>query len=91
MSELLPKEYNLGFISDHDTFHHVQETVRKYRFQIDLKTFNKNLIDPIKYLGDDWSVPPSKWDIVNQSQQIYVEMKNKHNTMDSFFDVFQEI
>ena len=42
------KKYNLGFISDEDLFHHVKETVEKYRFKIDLKKFNKNLIDPIK-------------------------------------------
>ena len=36
--------YGLDFISDEDLFAHVQETVSKYRFKIDLKTFNKNLI-----------------------------------------------
>lgn len=41
------QKYNLGFISDDDLFAHVKETVEKYRFKIDLKKFNKNLIDPI--------------------------------------------
>jgi hypothetical protein len=44
--------YNLGFISDQDLFNHVQETVMKYRFVIDLKKFNKNLVDPIKCTFD---------------------------------------
>ena len=46
------RSYNLGFISDEDIFTHVKETVEKYRFKIDLKKFNKNLIDPIKLTFD---------------------------------------
>jgi hypothetical protein len=116
--------YNLGFISDSDLFVHVKETVEKYRFQIDLKKFNKNLIDPIKltfdskiytktleetieleiirqmdksntnhigyfhqnifkYMGGGWKVAPQGFDLVNEQQKIYVELKNKHNTMNS--------
>ncbi len=44
--------YNLDFISDADLYHHVRETVLKYRFYIDLKKFNQNLIDPIKLTFD---------------------------------------
>ncbi len=44
--------YNLGFISDEDLFFHIKDTVDKYRFKIDLKKFNKNLIDPIKLTFD---------------------------------------
>lgn len=116
--------YNLGFISDDLIRAHVLETVKKYRFSINLRDFNKNLIDPIKltfdskvygktiseiiesealrqidksntnhigyfhqnifqYLGDGWEVPVSGYDIVNKKKKIYVEMKNKHNTMNS--------
>ncbi|MBD3842354.1 MAG: Eco47II family restriction endonuclease [Campylobacterales bacterium] len=116
--------YNLTFISNEDLFHHVKETVLKYRFNIDLKEFNKNLVDPIKltfdckvyqkdlpslinneimrqidksntnhigyfhqnifkYLGNDWNVPKEGFDIVNENLKIFVEMKNKHNTMNS--------
>ena len=46
------KKYNLGFISDTDVFQHVKDTVEKYRFVIDLKTFNKNIVDPIKMTFD---------------------------------------
>lgn len=116
--------YNLNFISNEDLFNHVKETVLKYRFKIDLKEFNKNLIDPIKltfdskvykknleslindeimrqidksntnhigyfhqnifkYIGSGWSVPEIGFDVINETQKIFVEMKNKHNTMNS--------
>jgi len=116
--------YNLSFISDEDLFSHVKETVEKYRFKIDLKKFNKNLVDPIKltfdskvygktfeeiieseiirqidksntnhigyfhqnifkYMGSDWDVPEQGFDLINNNEHIFVEMKNKHNTMNS--------
>jgi len=116
--------YNLNFISNQDLFSHVKNTVLKYRFKIDLKEFNKNLIDPIKltfdstvyqkdleslindeimrqidksntnhigyfhqnifkYVGNGWSVPKEGFDVVNGNLKIFVEMKNKHNTMNS--------
>jgi len=118
------KHYNLGFISNEDLFSHVKETVEKYRFTIDLKKFNKNLIDPIKltfdskiygksleetieleiirqmdksntnhigyfhqnifkYMDSTWEVPKQGFDLINEKEKIYVEMKNKHNTMNS--------
>lgn len=118
------KNYNLGFISNDDFYNHVKETVEKYRFKINLKEFNKNLIDPIKltfdskvygrsmqevieseiirqmdksntnhigyfnqnifkHIGEGWRVPASGYDIVNDDLDYYVEMKNKHNTMNS--------
>jgi len=116
--------YNLGFISDGNLFLHVKETVEKYRFTIDLKKFNKNLIDPIKltfdskvygksyeetieseiirqidksntnhigyfhqnifkYIDSAWEVPNQGFDLINHDAHISVEMKNKHNTMNS--------
>jgi len=118
------QHYNLGFISDEDLFSHVKETVEKYRFTIDLKKFNKNLIDPIKltfdskiygksleetieleiirqmdksntnhigyfhqnifkYIDSAWKVPKQGFDLINEKEKIYIEMKNKHNTMNS--------
>ena len=44
--------YNLGFISDEDIYQHVKATVERYRRSIDLKDFNKNVIDPIKLTFD---------------------------------------
>lgn len=122
------KKYNLGFISDEVIFAHVKNTVNQYRRSINLKEFNKNLIDPIKltfdskiydqtirqtiesecirqidksnnncigyfhqyifkHVGNGWEVPPNGdkggFDVVNDELHIYVEMKNKHNTMNS--------
>ena len=42
--------------------------------------FHQNIF---KYIGRGWEVPASGYDIINQEQHIYVEMKNKHNTMNS--------
>ncbi|MBS1174687.1 MAG: restriction endonuclease [Burkholderiaceae bacterium] len=118
------KKYQLGFISDKAIFEHVKSTVLKYRFVIDLETFNSNIVDPIKLTFDakvynktieqviqdevtrqldksnnnhigyfhqnlfgllnaDWTVPSKGFDVVNEKQKIFVEMKNKHNTMNS--------
>lgn len=120
--------YDLGFISDDDIFSHVRDTAMKYRRSINLKEFNKNIIDPVKltfdskiygqpmedtvrsecirqidksnnncigyfhqhlfkYAGNGWAVPENGrqggFDVLNDSLHIYVEMKNKHNTMNS--------
>jgi Eco47II restriction endonuclease len=42
--------------------------------------FHQNIFN---YIGDDWHVPKSGFDIINETQKVYVEMKNKHNTMNS--------
>jgi len=116
--------YNLSFIDDQTLFDYVKETVEKYRFKIDLKEFNKNLVDPIKltfdskiyrksmseiiegeiirqmdksnnnhigyfhqnifkYFNEKWDVPEQGFDVTNEEDKIFVEMKNKHNTMNS--------
>jgi hypothetical protein len=116
--------YKLQFISDENLFNHVLKTVNSYSFEMDLKRFNKNLIDPIKltfdsivyrqnykdtienevlrqldktnsnligyfhqnifkYFSNDWCVPEQGYDIENLKEKIFVEMKNKHNTMNS--------
>lgn len=117
------EDYNLPFISNIDIFNHVKETIEKYRFDITLKEFNKNLVDPIKLTFDSkvygktieeiieseslrqidksntnhigyfhqnifkyfngWIVPPQGFDAINEKNKIFVEMKNKHNTMNS--------
>ena len=46
------KSYKLGFISDENIFNHVKETVILYRTLIDLRSFNENIIDPIKLTFD---------------------------------------
>jgi len=122
------KNYNLGFISNEDIYNHVKATVLQYRRDIDLKEFNKNIIDPIKltfdakiygqtmrqtiesecirqidktnnnrigyfhqylfkYAGNGWEVPDNGkkggFDVLNEDQHIFVEIKNKHNTMNA--------
>lgn len=42
--------------------------------------FHQNIF---KYLGNGWSVPTEGYDVINASKYIFVEMKNKHNTMNS--------
>lgn len=42
--------------------------------------FHQNLF---KYAGNGWYVPAQGFDVVNDKKHIYVEMKNKHNTMNS--------
>ena len=48
----MTKKYGLSFISDEQLYAHVRETIEKYRFKINLKQFNKNLIDPVKLTFD---------------------------------------
>lgn len=136
------KKWPLTFIAERDFASHVRNTIRKYgeKLQsIDLKRFNKNIVDPIKLIFDKivyrstWDeaigqeisrqrdksnnndigyfhqrifqylggcrVPKngeeSGWDVIYSNPDgivlpdgikvgtIYVEMKNKHNTMNS--------
>jgi hypothetical protein len=46
------RKYNLGFVSDEEIYNHVKNTVLQYRRSINLKEFNKNIIDPIKLTFD---------------------------------------
>lgn len=42
--------------------------------------FHQNLF---RYAGNGWKVPAVGFDVENENLHIYVEMKNKHNTMNS--------
>lgn len=42
--------------------------------------FNQNIF---RYLSPDWTCPETGYDIINKKMKIFVEMKNKHNTMNS--------
>lgn len=42
--------------------------------------FNQNIF---KYAGNGWSVPEEGFDVENIERNIFVEIKNKHNTMNS--------
>lgn len=63
------RKYNLGFITDEDIYEHVK-----------IGYFHQNLF---RYAGNGWVVPPTGFDIENDNLHIYVEIKNKHNTMNS--------
>lgn len=118
------QHYQLGFISDQEIYEHVKNSVMQYRRSINLKDFNKNIVDPIKltfdakvygksykdiieaecirqidksnnniigyfhqhlfkYADSHWKVPKTGFDIQNDVEHIYVELKNKHNTMNA--------
>ncbi|MFN7311318.1 MAG: Eco47II family restriction endonuclease, partial [Vampirovibrionales bacterium] len=42
--------------------------------------FHQNIF---KYISTDWQVPNNGYDVINEQKQIYGEIKNKHNTMNS--------
>jgi hypothetical protein len=42
--------------------------------------FHQNIF---RYLGTEWEVPVRGYDIINTDLKYFVEMKNKHNTMNS--------
>lgn len=42
--------------------------------------FHQNLFAKI---GKGWSIPEKGFDVVNEQRKIYVEMKNKHNTLNA--------
>lgn len=42
--------------------------------------FHQNIF---KYFDSDWIVPKEWYDVINEKKKIFVEMKNKHNTMNS--------
>ena len=66
-------KYNLGFISDEDIYNHVKTTVLQYRKNIDLKEFNKNIIDPIKMTFDA--------NIYGEMSKDYISSINVFSTM----------
>lgn len=65
----------------------IKETVENEVLR-QLDKTNSNLIgyfhqNIFKYFGNGWTVPPTGYDIVSLGKKIYVELKNKHNTMNS--------
>lgn len=40
--------------------------------------FHQNIFN---YLNKDWTVPKKGYDVINENDKIFVEIKNKHNTM----------
>lgn len=74
--------YKLDFIGDEDLYQHTKNTILKYRFDIDFKNLNANLLDPIK-LTFDSAVYHGNYDNVTLEQILEDEVRrqmDKSNT-----------
>lgn len=81
-------KYNLGFISDEDIYNHVKTTVLQYRKNIDLKEFNKNIIDPIKMTFDANIYGEMSKDYISYFHQCIFNYANEDwTTSNNGFDV----
>lgn len=72
------RDYQLGFIDNRTIFDHVRQTVELYRTHINLREFNKNIIDPIK-LTFNAKVYGKTLDEIIESESIR-QMIDKTNT-----------
>ncbi len=45
--------------------------------------YNLGYQNMFRYAGNGWTVPQHGFDVENDERHIYVELKNKHNTMNS--------
>ncbi len=77
------KKYGLSFINDVDLYNHVAKIVEEYSFNIDLKKFNSNIIDPIK-LTFDSVVYGQDIDAVIESEVIRQLDKTNSNSIGYF-------
>ena len=59
-------KYNLGFISDADLFRHVKETLGRLTQNVDLKLFEKNIVDPIKLTIESHAYGKTAKEVVEQ-------------------------
>jgi hypothetical protein len=84
------RNYGLSFISDVDLFNHVKGTVEKYRFAIDLKEFNKNIIDPIK-LTFDSKIYQKDFREILESEVLRQLDKSNTNHIGYFHQIFLSI
>lgn len=75
----MAKEYGLSFITDENLFLHVKETINKYRFKINLKEFNKNLIDPIKLTFDSKIYGKSIEEIIESESLRQIDKSNTNH------------
>ena len=86
--------WTLKFISEEDFCEHVKETIKKYGEKlepIDLKKFNKNLIDPIKLIFDK-TVYKSTWDEIISNEIFRQRDKSNNNDIGYFHQrIFQYI
>ena len=81
-------DYNLGFISNENIYQHVKKTVEGYRRENGLITINAIMIrdfhkNILHYAPNGWIIPEKGFDVENQERHIFVEMKDRHITMNS--------
>lgn len=84
--------WDLSFISEEDFTNHVKSTIEKYgeKLQsIDLKHFNKNIIDPIKLIFDK-TVYQASWDEIVSNEIFRQRDKSNNNDIGYFHQgIFQ--
>lgn len=73
------KNYQLGFISNEAIFNHVKQTVELYRTHINLREFNKNIIDPIKLTFDAKVYGKSLEDIIESESLRQIDKTNTNH------------
>lgn len=90
----MSKEFILKFISQEDFERHVRDTLLQYRDvlqSIDLKAFNSNIIDPIKFVFDKHSFNKSFDEII--ALEIHRQRDKSNNNLIGYFhqNIFQYI
>lgn len=80
----MPKHrYNLGFIDDTVIYNYVKSYVEQFTTEIDLRKFNRNIVDPIK-LTFDAKVYGKSWDEVISDECIRQIDKANSNVLGYF-------
>ncbi len=73
------RDYGLSFIKDENLLKHVKDTVEKYRFKIDLKSFNSNLVDPIKFTFDSKIYKKNIKDVIEHEIARQIDKSNTNH------------
>ena len=86
--------WNIDFISEDNFRKHVKETIKKYGEKlkpVDLKQFNKNIVDPVKMLFDK-NVYGSTWEEIIGNEIFRQRDKSNNNAIGYFHQrIFQYI
>lgn len=62
-------------IIEHEAFRQIDKSNNNY-----IGYFHQNIF---RYLGQGWEIPETGYDLINNHLMYFVEIKNKHNTMNS--------
>jgi hypothetical protein len=66
---------NLEFVIESEVLRQIDKSNTNH-----IGYFHQNIF---RYLGNEWEVPTKGYDIINPKLMYFIEMKNKHNTMNS--------